>query len=71
VFPTSDARRNPPIRGFVCDGCGTAWNITESLWNRTVGFLPQEYREYFSGEEGLRAACAALNAGAMGVSRGE
>jgi len=71
MFPTSDASRTAPIRGFVCAGCGTAWNITELLWDRTVGFLPQEYRDYFAGEEGVRAICAALNLGAPGVVRGD
>lgn len=71
VLPTSDQGRSVPIHGFVCTGCGTAWNITELLWERTVGFLPQEYRDYFAGEEGKRAMCAALNVGAPGGVRGE
>lgn len=71
VFPTSDATRSVAIRGFVCAGCGTAWNIPQSLWGRTVVLLPQEYRDYFDSEEGVLALCAALNAGAPGVSRGD
>lgn len=70
VVPTSNQGRDAPIRGFVCSGCGTAWNITEALWTRTFALLPQEYRDYFASEEGTRALCAALDAGAPGVTRG-
>lgn len=67
VLPTSDPDRK--IRGFVCTGCRTAWNITEDLWERTVPSLPQEYRDYFSSDEGIRALCMALESGALGVTR--
>ena len=67
MLPTSDPDRK--IRGFVCTGCGTAWNITENLWERTVLLLPQEYRDYFSSDECVRALCAALDVGALGALR--
>lgn len=67
VLPTSDPDRK--IRGFVCAGCRTAWNITDGLWERTVSLLPQEYRDYFSSGEGMRAMCTALESGALGVTR--
>lgn len=67
MLPTSDPDRK--IRGFVCAGCRTAWNITEDLWERTVSLLPQEYRDYFSSDEGVRALCTALESGAPGVTR--
>lgn len=67
VFPTSDPDRK--IRGFVCAGCRTAWNITEDLWERTILLLPQEYQDYFASDEGTRALCAALGSGAPGAIR--
>jgi hypothetical protein len=70
VLPTSDQGRAVPIRGFVCTGCGTAWNIPDPLWERTVALLPQGYRDYFETSEGVRALCAAMDAGAPGVPRG-
>lgn len=71
VLPTSDESRAVPIRGFVCAGCGTAWNIQEPLWECTVAWLPQGYREYFETSEGIRALCAVMDAGAPGVPRGK
>ena len=71
IFPTSDLGRTPPIRGFVCVGCKTAWNITESLWEKTVVHLPAEYRDYFDDHETVMALCAALNKGVPGVVRGQ
>jgi len=68
VFPTFDTDRK--IRGFVCTGCRTAWNITNDLWECTVSQLPQEYRDYFDSDEGIRALCAALGSGAPGMTRG-
>lgn len=70
VLPTADSVRMPPVRGFVCTGCGTAWNMTETLWDRTAARLPVEYQDYFRNSEGMLALCAALNAGVPGVRRG-
>lgn len=67
VLPTSDSGRK--IRGFVCAGCRTSWNITEDLWERTIPLLPQEYRDYFDSDEGMLALCTALESGALGVTR--
>jgi len=67
ILPTSDPDRK--IRGFVCMGCRTAWNIADGLWEHTVSLLPQEYRDYFDSDEGMRALCAALESSAPGATR--